>query len=176
MYVGAAMNDLSRGYYRSPIGTLEIVGSQDGISSVSFVDEAVAYGDIPACLQECALQLNEYFVGRRVEFTFMLDLQGTQFQKKVWRELRKIPFGKTVSYLEVALAVGTRESTRAVGRANGQNPLVIVVPCHRVIGRDGSLTGYGGGLRRKRWLLDFENPPRQKSLFAMAVESNASRL
>jgi methylated-DNA-[protein]-cysteine S-methyltransferase len=168
------MSDVFKGYYRSPIGTLEIVGSRVGISSVSFADDAVASTDIPACLQECASQLDEYFAARRVEFTFPLDLQGTEFQKRVWRELRKIPFGRTASYLDVALAVGTRESTRAVGRANGQNPIVIIVPCHRVIGRDGSLTGYGGGLWRKRWLLDFESPARQESLFAMTVETNAS--
>ena len=170
------MKDIFNGYYRSPIGTLEIVGSLDGISSISFVDRAVTYGDMPDCLEECALELDQYFAGRRFEFTFPLDLQGTEFQKRVWRELRKIPFGKTLSYLDVALAVGTRESTRAVGRANGQNPIVVVVPCHRVIGRDGSLTGYGGGLWRKRWLLDFENPPRQESLFAIVEEPNARQL
>ncbi|HEX7588202.1 MAG TPA: methylated-DNA--[protein]-cysteine S-methyltransferase [Anaerolineae bacterium] len=168
------MNNICKGYYRSPIGTLEIIGSRDGVSSILFVDDDVALGSIPTCLEECALQLDDYFAGRRVEFSFPLDLQGTEFQKRVWRELQKIPFGKTVSYLEVALAVGTREATRAVGRANGQNPIVIVIPCHRVIGRDGSLTGYGGGVWRKRWLLDFESPARQTSLFAIDVESNAS--
>ena len=169
------MNNIFRGYYRSPIGTLEIAGSRAGTSSISFVDREVTCGDVPDCLKECALQLGQYFAGRRTEFSFALDLQGTEFQKRVWRELRKIPFGKTVSYLDVALAVGTRESIRAVGRANGQNPIVIVVPCHRVIGRDGSLTGYGGGLWRKRWLLDFENLPRQQPLFVMAEESDANR-
>lgn len=167
------MKEKSKGYYRSPIGTLEIVGSPGGISSISFVDRGVVDCDIPDCLEKCALQLEQYFAGKRVEFTFPLDLQGTDFQKKVWHELLKIPFGKTVSYLDVALAVGTHESTRAVGKANGQNPIVIVVPCHRVIGRDGSLTGYGGGLWRKRWLLEFENPPLQNRLFASAEESNA---
>ena len=169
------MTDIFKGYYRSPIGTLKIVGSRDGVSSVLFVDDVVASSDIPACLQECASQLDDYFAARRIDFDFPLDPQGTEFQQRVWRELRKIPFGKTVSYLDVALAVGTRESTRAVGRANGQNPIGIIVPCHRVIGRDGSLTGYGGGLWRKRWLLDFESPARQESLFPISVESNASR-
>ena len=120
-------------------------------------------------------QLDEYFGGRRKEFSLKLDLRGTEFQKRVWRELQKIPFGKSVSYLDVALAVGTRESVRAVGRANGQNPIVIVVPCHRVIGSDGSLTGYGGGLWRKRWLLDFEGGTPQPSLFVHAAEPNAIR-
>ena len=133
------MNNICKGYYRSPIGTLEIIGSRDGVSSISFADNNGAKSDIPTCLEECALQLDDYFAGRRVAFSFSLDLQGTEFQKKVWRELQKIPFGKTISYLEVALAVGTREATRAVGRANGQNPIVIVIPCHRVIGRDGVL-------------------------------------
>ena len=168
------MTDILKTYYRSPIGALEIVGSGDGISSISFVGDAVPVGGIPDCLEECVSQLDDYFAGKRVEFTFPMNMQGTEFQKRVWRELLRIPFGKTASYLDIALAVGTRESTRAVGKANGQNPIVIVVPCHRVIGRDGSLTGYGGGLWRKRWLLDFENPARQERLFELAMESNAS--
>ena len=161
-------------HYRSPIGLIQVIGSSDGISSVSFADDAAHDDEIPTALQDCVSQLDEYFGGKRKEFSLKLDLQGTAFQKNVWRELQRIPFGKTVSYLDVATAVGTRDSTRAVGRANGQNPIVIIVPCHRVIGSDGSLTGYGGGLWRKRWLLDFESSTRQDSLFAMTVESNAS--
>ncbi len=162
-------------HYRSPIGILEITGSEQGIASISFVDDAIDAGETPYALRECIAQLDEYFGGRRKEFSIALDLRGTEFQKRVWHELQRIPFGKTVSYLDVALAVGTRESTRAVGRANGQNPIVIVVPCHRVIGSDGSLTGYGGGMWRKRWLLDFENHARQENLFALTAEPNAIR-
>jgi len=162
-------------YYRSPIGLLEITGSQNGVSSIFFVDDAIDKGGIPPALVDCVSQLDEYFGGRRKEFSLKLDLRGTEFQRRVWRELQRIPFGKTVSYLDVAIAIGNRESTRAVGHANGQNPISIVVPCHRVIGSDGSLTGYGGGLWRKRWLLNFENTPLQANLFARALEANATR-
>jgi methylated-DNA-[protein]-cysteine S-methyltransferase len=161
-------------YYRSPIGILKIIGSQDGVASVLFVDDAPSDKDTPPVLRDCVMQLDEYFGGKRREFSLKLDLRGTEFQKRVWRELQKIPFGKTLSYLDIALTIGKKESTRAVGRANGQNPVSIIVPCHRVIGSDGSLTGYGGGLWRKRWLLNFENHMSQDDLFAFA-ESNASR-
>jgi methylated-DNA-[protein]-cysteine S-methyltransferase len=167
------MTETFKTCYRSPIGLLEIIGSANGISSVSFVDDAIMNDAVPPLLQDCISQLDEYFGGRRKEFSLKLDLAGTEFQKKAWRELQTIPFGRTVSYLDVAMAVGTKESTRAVGRANGQNPIVIIVPCHRVIGSDGSLTGYGGGLWRKRWLLDFETGAPQPSLFAPALEPHA---
>jgi methylated-DNA-[protein]-cysteine S-methyltransferase len=160
-------------HYRSPIGLLEITGGEQGIASISFVDDAIDDGESPHALRECIAQLDEYFSGRRKEFSIALDLRGTEFQERVWRELQKIPFGRTVSYLDVAMAVGTKESTRAVGRANGQNPIAIIVPCHRVIGSDGSLTGYGGGLWRKRGLLDFETGAPQPSLFAPALEPHA---
>ncbi len=158
------MSDM-KAYYRSPIGMLEISGSERGIVAIHFVEEVQPSSEIPADLLECVRQLDEYFAGVRQEFSLPLDLRGTEFQKRVWRELLKIPFGKTVSYLDVALALGDRKTIRAVGRANGQNPMVIVVPCHRVIGADGSLTGYGGGLWRKEWLLNFEGSRLQTSLF-----------
>lgn len=101
-------------------------------------------------------QLEEYFEGKRVEFDLPLDLQGTDFQKRVWNELLTIPYGKTVSYKELSIRLGDVRAIRAVAAANGANPVSIIVPCHRVIGSDGSLTGYAGGLWRKRWLLDFE--------------------
>lgn len=143
-------------YYRSPIGMLEIIGSADGISSIAFVEETAASATIPACLRDGVNQLDEYFNHERTEFSFKLDLCGTEFQKRVWHALLNIPFGKTISYRDVALALGDLKAIRAIGRANGQNPLAIVIPCHRVIGADGSLTGYGGGLWRKEWLLNFE--------------------
>ena len=143
-------------YYRSPIGMLEIIGSDDGISSIAFVEETAASATIPACLRDGVNQLDEYFNHERTEFSFKLDLCGTGFQKRVWHALLNIPFGKTISYRDVALALGDLKAIRAIGRANGQNPLAIVIPCHRVIGADGSLTGYGGGLWRKDWLLNFE--------------------
>jgi methylated-DNA-[protein]-cysteine S-methyltransferase len=116
-------------------------------------------------LADCVHQLDEYFARQRKSFDLKLDLRGTDFQKRVWRELLEIPFGKTVSYLDVAVALGDKKSIRAVGHANGQNPIVVIVPCHRVIGSDGSLTGYGGGLWRKEWLLNFEGSHPQTSLF-----------
>jgi len=152
-------------YYRSPIGALKIVGSPDGIAEISFVDDIQLSAEMPACLRDCVRQLDEYFNGARKEFSVKLDLRGTEFQKRVWRELLNIPFGATTSYLNVANSLGDRKSIRAVGRANGQNPIVILVPCHRVIGSDGSLTGYGGGLWRKEWLLNFEGSRQQTGLF-----------
>ncbi len=152
-------------YYRSPIGALKVVGSPDGIAEISFLDDAQPSAEIPACLIDCVRQLDEYFDGARKEFSVKLDLRGTEFRKRVWRALSKIPFGATTSYLNVANLLGDKKSIRAVGRANGQNPIVIIVPCHRVIGSDGSLTGYGGGLWRKAWLLNFEGSRQQTGLF-----------
>ena len=103
-----------------------------------------------------ARQLEEYFAGRRRQFDLPLDLHGTEFQKRCWQELLKIPYGETRSYADVARAIGNPSAVRAVGLANGQNPIAIIVPCHRVIGSDGSLTGYGGGLETKRKLLELE--------------------
>ncbi|MBI6546698.1 MAG: methylated-DNA--[protein]-cysteine S-methyltransferase [Cyanobacteria bacterium NC_groundwater_1444_Ag_S-0.65um_54_12] len=107
-------------------------------------------------LELAAIQLEEYFAGRRQSFDLPLQAVGTPFQQAVWNALRTIPFGVTRSYAEIAQAIGRPTATRAVGAANGRNPLSVIVPCHRVIGADGSLTGYGGGLEFKRWLLDFE--------------------
>jgi methylated-DNA-[protein]-cysteine S-methyltransferase len=114
-------------------------------------------------------QLDEYFEGKRKKFDLLLEPMGTDFQKKVWKHLVKVPFGKTASYLDVAMALGEMKATRAVGSANGRNPIVIIIPCHRVIGSNGSLTGYGGGMWRKEWLLKHEGVlkegPRQMELF-----------
>jgi len=143
-------------YYRSPIGVLQVCGSAAGITFVGFVENETAHTSIAPSLRECVTQLDEYFNRARREFSCALDLRGTVFQTRVWRELLNIPHGKTTTYREIALALGDRHALRAVGRANGQNPISIIVPCHRVIGSDGSLTGYGGGLWRKEWLLHFE--------------------
>jgi len=152
-------------YYRSPIGIIEIIGSENGVSSVLFVEKADGRNKIPNCLNACVAQLDEYFNRDRKEFSLKLDLQGTDFQKRVWHKLLRIPFGKTVSYLDIATAIGNRKSTRAVGSANGRNPICIIVPCHRVIGTNGSLINYGGGLWRKEWLLKFEGRTGQVNLF-----------
>jgi len=144
-------------YYNSRIGLLEIAGTEKGIASVNFVKKkSRENAPLPACLKECVSQLDQYFKGKRKEFSLKMDLKGTDFQKKVWAQLVKIPYGKTVSYKEVAQAIGKRKATRAVGMANNRNPISIIIPCHRVIGSDGKLVGYGGGLWRKEWLLNHE--------------------
>lgn len=146
-----------KAYYPSEIGWLEIVGSEAGIKSVSFIDEeSVEQTEIHPCLQPCVTQLDEYFRGERKTFALKLEPEGTEFQQKVWRELLNIPYNKTVSYLDIARAVGDKKAVRAVGNANGRNKIVIIIPCHRVIGSNGQLTGYGGGLWRKEWLLKHE--------------------
>lgn len=120
---------------------------------------------IPEELEDVVYQLQEYFRGERKIFDLVLQPEGTDFQKKVWRALEEIPYGSTVSYLELSRDLGNEKAIRAVAAANGRNPLWIIVPCHRVIGSDGSLTGYAGGLWRKKWLLEHENPSPQQSLF-----------
>jgi methylated-DNA-[protein]-cysteine S-methyltransferase len=147
-----------RSYYNSPIGIIRIESSEKGISGLVFMDNIEDEEDSKdEMASRCILQLDEYFNLKREVFDLELDLQGTGFQKRVWAELLKIPFGKTISYKELSVRLGDVKAIRAVAAANGANPVSIIVPCHRVIGSDGSLTGYAGGLWRKRWLLDFES-------------------
>ena len=153
-------------FINTPLGFTEIQGDENGISKIHVMNEDVEISTkIPKELKEAVLQLQDYFDGKRTTFTFPLNPSGTDFQKKVWNELLHIPFGKTCSYLELSKKLGDVKAIRAVASANGKNPLWIVIPCHRVIGTDGSLTGYAGGLWRKKWLLEHENPIKQESLF-----------
>jgi methylated-DNA-[protein]-cysteine S-methyltransferase len=152
-------------YIKTPLGIAKIVGDEDGVSVISVLDEGIISETIPSILKETVSQLNDYFEGKRIDFTFKLNPFGTEFQQKVWKGLLEIPFGKTMSYLELSKKLGDVKAIRAVASANGKNPLWIVVPCHRVIGTDGSLTGYAGGLWRKKWLLEHENPSTQQILF-----------
>ena len=152
-------------YIKTPLGITKIMGDENGISIISVSDEGESSATIPVVLQESVSQLNEYFEGKRTHFNFKLNPSGTEFQQKVWKGLLEIPFGKTMSYMELSKKLGDVKAIRAVASANGKNPLWIVVPCHRVIGIDGSLTGYAGGLWRKKWLLEHENPAKQQSLF-----------
>ena len=152
-------------YIQTPLGIAEIIGDENGVSSISVIDEGTISTVIPVELQNAVKQLNEYFSGNRTSFDFKLNPKGTEFQQKVWKGLLQIPFGKTRTYLEQSKILGDVKAIRAVASANGKNPLWIVVPCHRVIGSDGSLTGYAGGLWRKKWLLEHENPTAQQSLF-----------
>lgn len=152
--------------FQSPLGITEIHGDGNGVSSISILDvEKEISSIIPEVLQNAIEELQEYFEGNRTHFTFKIQPKGTDFQQKVWQELINIPFGKTISYLDLAKKLGDVKAIRAVASANGKNPLWIVIPCHRVIGTDGSLTGYAGGLWRKKWLLEHENPSNQGSLF-----------
>jgi methylated-DNA-[protein]-cysteine S-methyltransferase len=151
----------------SPIGSLLVRGTALGLTGL-FMDkhrhgpdaaEQLGWQRDDASFKEARAQLTDYFAGRRKTFDLAIDresLGGTPFQRSVWSELEKIPYGVTISYGELARRIGNQNAVRAVGLANGRNPLSIVVPCHRVIGANGTLTGYGGGLERKRWLLDFE--------------------
>ena len=153
-------------YINTPLGVAKITGSSEGLSSVIVLDSEEPLTDvIPESLEDAVYQLNEYFEGIRTEFQLDLNPEGTEFQKKVWLELQNIPYGRTASYMELSKLIGDPKAIRAVGAANGRNPLWIVVPCHRVIGSDGSLTGYAGGLHRKKWLLEHESPHKQQSLF-----------
>jgi methylated-DNA-[protein]-cysteine S-methyltransferase len=164
------MQEIKTTYYKTPIGIAKITGDKNGIQSVSVLDDDTVSEDllnqsVPYCLQECVVQLDEYFKGQRASFGLTVNPKGTDFQKKVWQSLLKIPFGKTRSYLQQSKALGDINAIRAVASANGKNPLWIIIPCHRVIGSDGSLTGYAGGIWRKKWLLNHENPVKQQSLF-----------
>lgn len=151
---------------KSPLGYTKIVGNVDGISSVTVLDSEEKITDIiPLFLEDCTFQLQEYFQGIRKNFDLKLNPEGTTFQKQVWKLLEQIPYGKTVSYLDLSKQLGDVKAIRAVANANAKNPIWIIVPCHRVIGSDGSLTGYAGGLHRKEWLLNHESPFKQQSLF-----------
>jgi methylated-DNA-[protein]-cysteine S-methyltransferase len=152
-------------YLTSPIGHIEIRGSENGVDSVSFIESIPDNYKNPVALSAILQQLEEYFSGTRADFSLSLSPEGTAFQKQVWKELQRIPFGEKRSYLDIAIKLGDKNLTRAVGSANGKNPIAIIVPCHRVIGENGSLTGYAGGLWRKEWLLNFESPNKQEQLF-----------
>lgn len=158
-------------FYQSPIGVIRIDISEKGIKGLVFMDptetpsQFVEMESRPGQMESREIemesriktQLDEYFAGKRTSFDLPLDLQGTEFQLKVWNELLKIPYGKTISYKELSLRLGNLLAIRAAGAANGANPISIIVPCHRVIGSDGSITGYAGGLWRKKWLLELES-------------------
>jgi methylated-DNA-[protein]-cysteine S-methyltransferase len=149
---------------KSPVGRLTLVGSDQGLAAVLWQDDDPSRGGLGAStedtrhplLRQAQQQLEEYFAGKRRTFTIKLDPSGTQFQNKVWKALRTIPFGETRSYGQIADQIGSRKAVRAVGAANGRNPIPIIVPCHRVIGADGTLTGFGGGLAIKARLLALE--------------------
>lgn len=152
-------------YIKTPIGYAELKGDENGLASITVFNDEKPLDIIPEILEEAVYQFNEYFEGTRTAFDLKLNPQGTDFQKKVWDALLQIPYGKTISYLELSKKIGDVKAIRAVASANGKNPLWIIVPCHRVIGSNGDLTGYAGGLHRKKWLIEHESPVKQQSLF-----------
>jgi methylated-DNA-[protein]-cysteine S-methyltransferase len=162
---GMMEGSLYKAYYESPCGFIEIEASDAGVTSVLFVKERSGRSRNNEHTTVCLDQLNEYFNKDRKLFSVPLDLQGTDFQKRVWNELLNIPFGKTISYMQMAVNLGDKKCIRAAGTANGRNPVSIIVPCHRVIGSNGDLVGYGGGLDKKKFLLEHEGVLIQKELF-----------
>jgi methylated-DNA-[protein]-cysteine S-methyltransferase len=148
-------------YLPSPVGVLKIIEVNEEITAILFTD--LSEGSLPVksesitpVQQQCIAELNAYFQSNLRQFTFPMAQTGTPFQQRVWQQLQQIPFGKTISYLQLAVQLGDAKCIRAAGTANGKNQLSIVVPCHRVIGSNQSLTGYAGGLWRKQWLLEHE--------------------
>ena len=156
--------EVSSTYYQSPLGLLRIGGTPAYISEISFIDHledsevqrSAFLGPVPPMIIQCIEQLIQYFQGQRRFFDFPINQDGTPFQQRVWNELTAIPFGKTLSYLELSRRLGDTKAIRAAASANGRNNIAIVVPCHRVIGSKRDLVGYAGGLWRKKWLLDHE--------------------
>jgi methylated-DNA-[protein]-cysteine S-methyltransferase len=150
----------------TPIGQAKIEGDIEGITAIKILEaKGTISSEIPSELQDCVQQLKAYFENKRTPFDLKLNPKGTAFQKQVWQSLQEIPYGKTLTYLELSKTIGNTKAIRAVASANAKNPIWIIIPCHRVIGSDGSLTGYAGGLHRKEWLLSHENAIKQQSLF-----------
>jgi methylated-DNA-[protein]-cysteine S-methyltransferase len=154
------MSNLYYTYYESPVGLLKIGATELHIAEISFVDkkEQIVYGEpgVSDVMHQCTEQLIEFFNGERRKFSVPVHQHGTEFQTRVWNELISIPYGKTISYLDLSKRLGDVKAIRAAASTNGKNKIAIIVPCHRVIGSDRSLVGYAGGLWRKKWLLDLE--------------------
>ena len=153
------------GLFTAPFGVLHVVASDLGVRYVMFENDAhpkpldalkLQLDDSHDVMRKALSQLNEYFSGKRREFELPLDLHGTEFQVAAWKSLARIPFGHTSSYGEQAASIGRPTAVRAIGGANGRNPVAVILPCHRVIGANGSLTGFGGGIEVKKWLLQYE--------------------
>lgn len=151
------MTELHKAYYKSEIGWIKITASEKGIRELEFEESnSKNINDDNPHIKECLKQLEEYFQGKRKEFSVPIDWIGTEFQQKVWDYLITIPYGETTSYMYIAKVLGDEKAVRAVGTANGRNNIAIIVPCHRVVGSNGSLTGYAYGVWRKDWLLNHE--------------------
>lgn len=153
--------------YKSPLGFLILKSDGLAVNEIFFSECNFQEQNPCEALEKCKEQLDNYFAGNNFVFDFPLSPEGTEFQKKVWDELLKIPYGETITYMELAIRLGDAKAIRAVGTANGRNPIAIVIPCHRVIGAGNKLTGYAGGLDRKLWLLNHEmkHNPSKRTLF-----------
>ena len=174
------MSDFETAVYDSPIGFIEICAGNNKIYSLHFLNtrSQVAKNKVQESkvLSQCFKELDEYFAKKRKVFEVAIELVGTDFEKRVWQELRKIPFACTISYKNLALKLGDINKSRAVGRANGRNNIPLIIPCHRVIGEDGSLTGFTGGVERKAWLLKHEGAlNEQLEIFSQIREWNTPR-
>ena len=150
--------------YQSPVGGIKISADEDAIIEARFTRETKSGTTQNMLIQQCINELESYFRGDLKQFTIPIKLTGTDFQNRVWSELLKIPYGKTISYSELAIRLGDLKCIRAAGTANGKNKIPIIVPCHRVIGKDGSLVGFGGGLDKKEWLLKHEGIIRSEQM------------
>ena len=153
--------------YNSPLGFLNLKSDGQFITEISFSESELQEQNDCAVILQCKQQLEDYFSGKSIEFDLPLNPKGTEFQQKVWNELIKIPYGETITYMELAVSLGDAKAVRAVGTANGRNPIAIVIPCHRVIGAGNKLTGYAGEIWRKKILLELEmkHSIRKNSLF-----------
>lgn len=157
------MEEIYFGFYNSPIGLIQIGTTKTHLVSIEIIEETKEDGksketdEKPEILKKVIKELEEYFLGKRKNFSIDYILDGTEFQKKVWRALTEIPYGETVSYKDIALKIGNERACRAVGNANNKNKICIIIPCHRVLGSNKSLVGYAYGIDKKKWLLDHEN-------------------
>lgn len=161
------MGETATAYCGSPVGTIQVSGNSTGITAILFVEEPQLPTGELAYVDTCIRQLEEYFQGARRTFSIPVSPQGTAFQQRVWSALQTIPYGETTSYGALAAMLGDTKAVRAVGAANGRNTINIVIPCHRVIGANGTLVGYGGSLWRKQWLLEHEGAIEQPGLFTL---------
>ena len=150
---------------KSPLGFIEIQGNNDGIFSLKFCETLKESDSIPSVLEEAVEQIQQYFAGARKTFTLKLNPQGTDFQQKVWRLLQEVDYGSTKSYSQISEKYGDLKAIRAVASANGKNPILIIIPCHRIISKDGGLGGFSAEIWRKEWLLNHEQNYQQEQLF-----------
>lgn len=163
-----------RAYYKSPLGLLTITANEKAITGLHFVENKEEKEKLNGVIKDCLQQLSEYFNRERYDFNLVLQQEGTELQQRVWKELQKIPYGMTMSYLNMARKIKNRTLSRAVGNASGKNNIPIIIPCHRLIGSNGSLTGYSGGIENKRWLLEFEKEAVEPKLFKFKEDGKKS--